>query len=317
MGIFERDYGRAQTPWERQENPPSILIPLVVVNVIVFVLQMLFLDDLVDQAGRVIRNPVTGDLQKDCQLYHWFGLTGETLYKPWLWFRFLTYGFLHDFRAPWHIAFNMFGLFIFGRIMERRIGPMEFLRFYLCAIVFGGVIGAANSILASQFFGSPPGLTIGASGGVVATVILFAFYYPQQEILLMFVLPVKAWIAAIGFVAFDLFGALGLTKDMGGSNVAFLVHLAGAAFAALYFRQQWNLGFLALESLGDLPRKLRMRARRARLKIHDPDRNVAKEAEEADRILAKIHESGESSLTGAERKTLERYSRRQRSRKGQ
>ena len=35
---------------------------------------------------------------------------------------------------------------------------------------------------------------------------------------------------------------------------------------------------------------------------------------EADRILQKIHEQGEASLTSGERKTLERYSRRMRQR---
>ena len=49
-----------------------------------------------------------------------------------------------------------------------------------------------------------------------------------------------------------------------------------------------------------------------KLKLHDPEKKLEREAEEADRILAKIHRSGESSLTSSERKTLERYSRRQR-----
>ena len=239
------------------------MIPLIVVNVIVFVLQMLFITDrVVPGTGASVRDSTTGNLLQDCQLHEWFGLTGDTLYKPWLWFRFLTYGFLHDFKAPFHLAFNMLGLFIFGRIMERQMGPMEFLRFYLVSIVAGGVIGAANSLLAMQLLGSPPGLTVGASGGVVAIVILFAFHFPHQEILLMFVLPVKAWMAAVGFVAMDLAGALGLTANMGGSNVAFLVHLAGAGFAALYFRQQWNLSFLAIDAIAEIPRKFRMRARR-------------------------------------------------------
>jgi len=48
------------------------------------------------------------------------------------------------------------------------------------------------------------------------------------------------------------------------------------------------------------------------LKIHNPDKYLARDAEEADRILAKIHEEGEASLTSSERKTLERYSRLQR-----
>jgi len=60
---------------------------------------------------------------------------------------------------------------------------------------------------------------------------------------------------------------------------------------------------------------MQQRSRRMKLKLHDPDKKLRQEAMEADRILAKIHESGESSLTAAERRTLERYSRRQRERR--
>lgn len=98
----------------------------------------------------------------------------------------------------------------------------------------------------------------------------------------------------------------------GAANTAFTVHLAGAFFALAYFFLGWNFRQLDFLSIGELPQRLRQRSRRMRLKIHDPDRKIEREAEEADRILAKIHQHGEASLTSSERKTLERYSRRQR-----
>ncbi len=155
---------------------------------------------------------------------------------------------------------------------------------------------------------------IGASGAVIATTILFACYYPNSEILVMFVLPVKAWVVAILFVAGDLAGALGLMGGMvpGSGNTAFTVHLSGACFALLYYFRGWNLQWLDFGFLSDAPARLRQRTRRAKLKLHDPEKKLHQEAEEADRILAKIHAQGESSLTSSERKTLERYSRRQR-----
>ena len=54
-----------------------------------------------------------------------------------------------------------------------------------------------------------------------------------------------------------------------------------------------------------------------KLKLHDPDKKLRKEADDADRLLAKIHEHGEESLTSSERKLLERYSRRQREKRNQ
>ena len=61
----------------------------------------------------------------------------------------------------------------------------------------------------------------------------------------------------------------------------------------------------------------RNRSGKSLLKIHDPDRQLAKDADEADRILAKIHAEGEESLTAGERKILERYSRLQREKRNQ
>ena len=319
MGINERDYGRESTPWDRIENPRNITITLIVINVIVFVAQMLFNTDQIDpETGIALRHGISGQVIQTNQLQDWAAVSGHTLIRPWLWWQFLSYGFLHDNQGITHLLFNMIGLFFFGRIIERTIGRMEFLRFYLVAIVVGGVVGALASFVATQFMGGALVSTIGASGGVLAVVLLFIFHFPQQEILIFGVFPIKAWVAGAFYIGSNLLGALGITQGMGGgANTAFTVHLAGIAFAAAYHYRHWNLSFLAPESLHDLPDRMRKRARRAKLKIHDPDQKIAQEADEADRILAKIHASGEASLTGAERKTLQRYSKRQREKRDQ
>lgn len=302
MGLYDRAYGRESTPWDRVENPRSMTVTIIVITVVVYLVDLIF-------------SSFNGVGVRESQLAPFAAINDETLLRPWLWFQFLTYGFLHDLRNIWHIAFNMFGLYIFGRFVERRLGQMEFLRFYLIAIVIGGVVGALESYIRLVTAGIG-GATIGASGAVVATVILFACYYPNEKVLLFFVLPVKAWVMAVGFVLFDVFGALG--QYMGSeSTTAFSVHLAGAGFAGAYFLQGWSLKWLDLEQIGDAPRRFRDRSRRMKLKIHDPDQKARREADDADRILEKIHRHGESSLTAKERKTLERYSRRQREKRGQ
>lgn len=296
MGLYDRDYGREygeQTPWDRHQQPKqpkSVAIILIVINVGVF-----FLDMFMPQPGTLAR---------------WFAVRTATLVEPWTWFQLLTYGFVHDPNGINHILFNMIGLFFFGRAVEQRLGAAEFLRFYLVAIVIGGILGS----LAFRLEGIPNGSIIGASGAVIATTILFACYYPNAEILLMFVLPVKAWVIAVLFVASDLAGALGLMGVVvpGSGNTAFSVHLSGAFFALLYYFRNWNLRWLNLGMLTGASEGLRQRTRRAKLKLHDPDKKLQQEADEADRILAKIHEQGESSLTSSERRTLQRYSRRQR-----
>ena len=296
MGLYDRDYGRdygEATPWDQHQQaqkPKSITIILIVITVAVFLIGMFM--------------PNRG------MIADWFAVRTATLTEPWTWWQFLTYGFVHDPNGINHILFNMIGLFFFGRAVEQRLGNSEFLRFYLVAMLVGGIIGS----LGFRLEGIPNGSVIGASGAVIATTILFACFYPNSEILLMFVLPVKAWVVAILFVAGDLAGALGLMGGMvpGSGNTAFTVHLSGACFALLYYFRGWNLQWLDFGFLSDAPARLRQRTRRAKLKLHDPEKKLQQEAEEADRILAKIHAQGESSLTSSERKTLERYSRRQR-----
>jgi membrane associated rhomboid family serine protease len=307
MGLYDRDYGRDErTPWDRMESRRSITVTLIIINVVVFLASILFFKQQPD--------PSTGAVSKQYYIVEWLAVHGQTLIQPWMWWQYLTYGFVHDTGEIWHLLFNMFLLFVFGRDVENRMGRMEFLRFYLAAIVLGGIVGAATHAAYGLASGLPPeiwGYTIGASGAVIATTILFACYFPNREILLMLVFPMKAWVLAVVLVMVDLAGAFGVLAGMG-SNTAFTVHLAGAFFALGYYFLHWNLRWLDLEAIGDLPGRLRQRSRRMKLKLHDPEKKLEREAEEADRILAKIHRSGESSLTSSERKTLERYSRRQR-----
>lgn len=300
MGLYDRDYGRDDgTPWSptTTRGPREITITLLVINVALFLADSIFYTREADGTRTHLINDT-------------FAVYGDTLMKPWKWWQFLTYGFIHDNGSPQHVLFNMIGLFVFGREVERKMGRMEFLRFYLAALAFGGLVGSLSSYL-SGF----PGGTIGASGAVIGTAVLFACYFPNREILLMFVFPIKAWVLATFFVSADLIGAFGLWGGMGTSNTAFTVHLAGAFFALGYYFLNWNLGWMNIGGVGDLPRRMQQRSRRMKLKLHDPDKKIEREAEEADRILAKIHEQGESSLTSAERKVLERYSRRQRERR--
>ncbi|CAD74769.1 conserved hypothetical protein [Rhodopirellula baltica SH 1] len=297
MGLNERDYSRSErTPWDRIENPLSMIKVLIGINVALFAVDWLSKGLLSD----------------------WFGVSGQTLLQPWLWFQPLTYGFMHNTEEvlPLHILFNMFLLFVFGSPVEQRLGGQEFLRFYLIAVIAGGIVGMLYPCAISLFQTgqlSPEIIgvsTIGASGAVIAVMVLFACYFPHQEVLFMFVFPVKAWVLASVLVLIDLVSALGLFGSA--SSTAFEVHLAGALFGFLYHRLQWSFHWLDFRRFGDFKDEMRLKSRRAKLKLHDPDKKIRAEAEDADRILAKIHESGESSLTSSERKTLERYSRRQR-----
>jgi membrane associated rhomboid family serine protease len=130
-----------------------------------------------------------------------------------------------------HIFFNMFNLWMFGRILENVWGPKRFLTFYLiCGIA------AAAAHLAVQYYTGGFSFAIGASGAVMGVMVGFAVLFPNTELMFIFLpVPIRAkWIVA-AMCAFDLFGGLGYTGD----NIAHWAHLGGAA-AGFILVTYWN-----------------------------------------------------------------------------
>ena len=280
MGLYDRDYYRRDEP-SGILSGRSMVVNLIILTAGVFVAEML----------------------TDQRVVAWLALWSDTLQRPWDWWRLLTYGFVHDPKDIMHILFNMFGLYVFGREIEEVYGRWEFLRFYLAGIVFAGFVW----LLAERTPLGQPGPLIGASGGVVAVIVLDVIYAPRRQVLLFGVIPMPAWAFAALFLLGDVFGTMNRQ-----SLTAHSAHLAGAGFAFLYWYFQLNLGRLMP---ANLPQLLK---RRPKLRVHDPDQEDPRELNaRVDEILQKIHRSGEGSLTNAERKTLEeasrRYQRRQRS----
>jgi membrane associated rhomboid family serine protease len=68
--------------------------------------------------------------------------------------RLIAYGFLHVNFV--HLTTNMLCLVLWGGHLEKRVGALYFLVIYLCAMIFGAVIG--------NFIHATPYLTVGASG---------------------------------------------------------------------------------------------------------------------------------------------------------
>jgi membrane associated rhomboid family serine protease len=303
MGLSDRDYSREDswspmTPWSRSQNAPSITVILVIINVVIFFVDMII-------SGTALQHSV---------LANWFEVRPETLIQPWTWYQFLTYGFLHNLADIRHLAFNMLGLYVFGLVVERAIGRSEFLRFYLLAIVVGGIVTSLRWSITALARGIPIDEvavgTIGASGAVMAVTILFALRDPHATIYLMMVFPLQAWLVAVLFIGMNILGMLGASD-----NVAYDVHLAGAAFAFVYFKKGWKLDRFDFSRWGLAFSQFT--GRRPRLRLHDPERTRAKEEAEADRLLDKIQAHGLDSLTAAERRTLEKHSRKKRQSRNQ
>src|SRR5438874_731458 len=110
MGFQDRDYYREGS---QSAYITSVVVKLIIINGIVFLAEILFADQHLDNL---------------------FAVHGDTLVRPLYWWQFLTAGFTHDSKNVTHVLFNMFGLYVFGRPLEERFGNREFLRFYLVAV---------------------------------------------------------------------------------------------------------------------------------------------------------------------------------------
>jgi membrane associated rhomboid family serine protease len=229
----------------------------------------------------------------------WLSLSAGDLYRFQVW-RLLTYGFCHDPQNLMHILFNMYFLWMFGRLVEPIYGSREFLAFYLTAVCISGLCFVA--VHATQ----PNASVLGASGGVMAVVMLSAMHFPRMKILLMFVIPIEFRWLAVMYVVADLFGFFG-----GGTGVAHMAHLGGAAFGLAYKYYDWRLlrtwDRLRGRFSGGGTRWVPP-SRRPKVRIYQPKQENLDE--QVDAILDKISREGEASLSEEERSILKDASRR-------
>ena len=282
MGIYDRDYER-----ERYDDEGGLGVHLggertLTTNVVIFMF--------VVYGVQLLAGPWFTNL---------LSLQGDSLVRPWRWYEFVTYGFLHDPQDLKHIIFNMLGFWIFGRAVEQRCGRNEYLLFFLASIVFAALCWVISEFIAH---GELSRVTlVGASGGVTAVLVLFALSFPHQQVFVFGVLPMPAWVFAMLIVGIDLLNAVNRTE---GATVAYTAHLGGAAFAGLYFKSR--LRFERWLPAATWWRRLRPGPK---LRVHMPDSDEDSTDREVDDILKKIQEQGQDSLTRRERRILERASR--------
>lgn len=302
MGIYDREYYRGETRgsgWITGTTP--VCNAIIVINIAMFFL-----------AGLDPR--LFNDLKASSR---------EIFYHGHVW-QLLTATFLHADTK--HILWNMVFFWMIGRELEPLYGSRDFLVLYLSSAIISTLGWAAIDI-----YSSGPNLPmVGASGAVMAVVVIYALYYPHREILLFFIVPVEMWLLVLIYVASDAFELL-----RGGSftQVAVAAHLSGAAYG--YAFKQFDLRWSRLSWR-------RVRGPRFRVIMPEPREKAtgrtsgptwspnpptsAKPSTTAvlpeeqldaklDEVLAKIAREGRSGLTEEENRVLQEASRRARNRR--
>ena len=186
-------------------NLPPVTRYLLIANVLVFALQQLL--------------PDAGSLALVSHFALWplgpSPYSNVAGFEPW---QLVTYAFMHG--GFEHILFNMFGLWMFGGVIERTFGARNYAVYYfVCAIV-----AAVAQLLVVKYFTHGFYPTIGASGALFGLLLAFGMLYPHEKMFLIFLpIPLPAWLFVIGYAAVEL--VLGVTGTQAG--VAHFAHLGG------------------------------------------------------------------------------------------
>ncbi len=208
-------------------NIKSVVLTLVIINVIVFlftqVLNKFVPAGLLNLTGRS-GEALAAIFRRYGLFITLFSLFPALIVKlGWVW-QVFTYMFLHG--GFFHIFFNMYALYLFGRPLEDRWGGREFLFFYLFSGVGAGIITFAWNLLQNPFIP-----TIGASGAIFGVVLAFGLEFPDAMLLLFFFIPVRAKYAAFIFGGIEL--VMIITGTMQG--IGHFTHLAGLLFGYIYY----------------------------------------------------------------------------------
>ena len=170
----------------------------------------------------------------------------------------ITHIFMHG--SFTHLFFNMFALWMFGKILENIWGEKRFLIYYMIT----GIGAAFIHLLISQYqiisiSNQIPELvsiaiegkynpsiplskkltqliitpTVGASGAVFGLLLAFGMLFPNALLYLYFAIPIKAKYFVIGYGILELYAGI---SNNPADNVAHFAHLGGMIFGYILIK---------------------------------------------------------------------------------
>lgn len=241
-------------------NWPPVTKNLIIINVLIWLVEYLF--------PNVANNYLLA--------YGGLHYVDSSYFNP---VQIITYMFLHAPTTPLHVFFNMFTLWMFGRMMEQVWGSKRFLFYYLvCGVgaaliqelvwfftwhhdyisgiaqlnhlgyqemedIVNAAIANGNDRFINGMAEMRNGLmTIGASGAIFGVLLGFAFVFPNVPMYIFFIpIPIKAKYMVIGYAVLEFFFGVGRVAD----SVAHFAHLGGMIFGLillLYWKKKGTIG---------------------------------------------------------------------------
>jgi membrane associated rhomboid family serine protease len=181
----------------------------------------------------------------------------------------ITYMFMHSSVDFTHVLFNMFAVWMFGRVLEQVWGAKRFLIYYMVTGIGAGVVQLLvayfrlmpilaelpqeaidmvlnegyGALLEGKNFVDPlmananiliNTTTVGASGAVFGILLAFGMLFPNTELMLLFPpIPIKAKWFVMGYGAIELY--MGFANNPT-DNVAHFAHLGGMLFGFILIK---------------------------------------------------------------------------------
>lgn len=322
--LSDRDYMRSSGP-RRFTEEGSVLKPLIWLNVIIFI---------VCQLGAFGKH-----FQDLLVLHPWYIRHGE------IW-RVGSYMFAHG--NFFHILFNMWGLYLFGQLVERVLGARRFLNLYLCSGLLGGLVWMAanwsekfyaNCLLNNGYLPrtlgpvnateltallqkadltvfSVTGGVIGASGAVFGVMVAAAMTFPNVRIALLFPpVVMKLRTMVLCYTVIEVWQSFDRS-----SPVAHLAHLGGALGGFLYLKRLSQGGRRGLWAfLARWWESMQRRWRAKGFKVMPGgagNDGISYSAAAVDRVLDKLSREGYGALSDEEREILRAASEELKKRSG-
>ena len=217
-----------------------------------------------------------------------FGLVPRMVWSELMIWQPFTYLFFHG--GIWHVLINMFVLWMFGSELERLWGKSHFLKFYFTT-------GIGSGLLTMLFSLQSITPIVGASGAVYGVLLAYGLTYPNRQIYLYGIIPIKSiWLViGIGMIAF-------MSSFNNISQVSHITHLSGMLIGYLMLKRpvEWRSLWFSI------------RKRTLEYRVVQEEKKAThrqKIEQDIDIILDKINRQGFDSLSQKEQDSLYKGSR--------
>ncbi len=264
-----------------QENPKTFIYTLIAINVICY----------------IIAPPD----------HHWnndFAM-GTNIFQTMKIWTIFTSMFLHG--SFWHLAMNMWALYLFGTFIIEDLGVKKFKIMYFLSGLFGNLLWLFFNYPGKEimFEGNTvaiqPIFVLGASGAISGVLMATAMIRPDSKVIPMFFpTPIKLKTLIVVIAVLEIIGTLSQTD-----NIAHLAHFGGFILAYFYIKKVYG-GHL-WDPLSFLKLKIKPKNKIPKgwsIKSYPASDEVS--SDELDILLDKISKNGMNSLTHEEMAKLKR-----------